>query len=99
MFEYLQVVLTQLYEWLHLFNLLPSQLLTSHSLLGVSTGEIVGRVYPQLTAILDQVTSTGIQQAMTLCEKVLEEIKQRAEVRHQSISLFTYAVEIYDIVQ
>ena len=37
-------------------------------------------VRPNLTSILDQLKATGILQARTLCERVLEETREKAEV-------------------
>ncbi len=77
-----QVVLSQLYEWTDLVAQLPPRLLTSYSLLSVSTVPVVERVEPQLAAILEELTAVGMQRAMALCKKVLEDIKQRVEVSH-----------------
>lgn len=55
---------------------------------------MASRMCPRLSAIREQITSTVIQQAVYLCEKVLEEIKQRVEVKflyaHFSTMQYTY---------
>ena len=81
---YLQATLSQLYDWVQLVAELPSRQLTSHSLLTVSSSTVLGKVQPQLVAIWDQLISAGMQRAISLCVKVLEDIRQRVDVRNHS---------------
>jgi len=67
-------------EWQLLIHHLPASLSTPHHLLAVSTRPVVTRVEPLLSAIVDQVIEAGMTRAISLCSKVLEDIKQRIEV-------------------
>lgn len=54
---------------------------TAHSLVSIGSGEVVGRLLPRLTTILEQVKSIGVLQAKMLCERVLQQTKHKTEVR------------------
>ncbi len=77
---FLQGVLSKLHSWAEQVSRLPPRLLTSHSLLSVSTVSVVEVMGPQLATVLEQLTSVGMQRALGLCTKVLEDIRQRVEV-------------------
>ena len=52
-----------------------------HRLVSIGSGEVVGKLLPRLTTILEQVKSIGVLQAKMLCERVLQQTKQKTEVR------------------
>ena len=57
---------------------------SSHRLVSISSEGVVGRLLPRLTTILEQVKSIGVLQAKMLCERVLQQTKQKTEVRLRS---------------
>lgn len=77
----LQSTLTQLHQWVGRISLLPSHLSTSHSLVSVGSGEVVATVLPRLTAILEQLKEMGVEHTRRVCKRVLQETKDRSEVR------------------
>ena len=77
----LQSTLTQLHQWIGQISLLPSHLSTSHSLVSVGSGEVVATVLPRLTAILEQLKEMGVEHTRRVCKRVLQETKDRSEVR------------------
>ena len=77
----LQSTLTQLHQWVGRISLLPSNLSTSHSLVSVGNGEVVAAVLPRLMAILEQLKGMGVEHTRRVCERVLQETKDRSEVR------------------
>lgn len=85
------MVLSQLYNWIELLEQLPPKFVSSHSLLSVSPRPVLERMKPQLAAILEQLTSVGIERAMVLCSKVLEDTKQQVEVSITS----TYYINVH----
>lgn len=52
-----------------------------HSLVSIGSGEVVGRLLPRLTTILEQIKSIGVLQAKMLCERVLQQTKHMTEVK------------------
>ena len=63
-----------------------------HRLVSIGSGGVVGRLLPRLTTILEQVKSIGVLQAKMLCERVLQQTKQKTEVRLCSTRFYQQCV-------
>lgn len=75
-----QKTFNSLYDWQCLLESLPTHQPTPHCLVSVGSGEVVGRLLPRLTTILEQIKSIAVLQAKLLCERVLSETKHKTEV-------------------
>lgn len=75
-----EVTLNQLYKWRNQFVALPPEILTPYAMLCISSCSLVDMFCSALDVIRDEIKSAAIKRSRLLCEKVLEETKQRAEV-------------------
>ena len=75
-----QTTFNSLYDWQCLLESLPSHQPTPYSLVSIGSSEVVGKLLPRLTTILEQIKSVGVLQAKLLCERVLDETKRKTEV-------------------
>ena len=75
-----EVTLNQLYKWRNQFVAFPAEIVTPYAMLCISSSSLVEMFCSTLITVQNQVKSAAITRSRHLCEKVLEETKERVEV-------------------